>query len=206
MKVKINYENMRDSNLSVFAEDVVVQLTGNTNFTFTEGVLTSLATASTTYAQKLAATLGGGKVNTAEKRAARITLVALLRSVAQQVNLQGNNDEVILKTSGFMMAYETTEPKPLQVPTDFEARPGSNPLELYMTVKSHTQVDSYVFCYGPADTAGNLSNLQQRVSADNSVTISNLEPNVKYVCRVFYTGRKKVSEFSSLQYSYVMPA
>ncbi len=205
-KVRISYDYMKDDQLSVFSGNVVTQLTGNANFTFEAGVLENLTALSTDYTQKLEAAQAGGKVNIAEKRNARTALLLALRTVAQLVNLQGNNDEAILKSSGFVMANQSAEPKAVPDPKGFVAKPGPDPLSLHMQVTKFSEVDTYVFCYGPAETAGDLSNLQQRAVSDPSVVIHGLEPNVRYVCRVFYIANKKHSGFSSLQYSYVLPA
>ncbi|SFU37433.1 hypothetical protein SAMN05216480_10234 [Pustulibacterium marinum] len=204
-KVRISYAYMKDSQLNVFAGEVITKLTGNTNFTFDAGVLEALTAASVAYRESLEAATGGGMAYTAEKNIARATLLVALRKVAQIVNYQADGDEAKLLNCGFILIRIPTEVV-LPAPINFSVVAGPEGADLILRMKANKDAKSYLFFVGPSETPVVTAKLQQHSSSSCTLHITGLEPGVKYACRAAYLGSSKSKlKYSSIQFACTTP-
>jgi hypothetical protein len=111
--------------LDEFTGAVVAGLTGNTAFPtpavsiadLTAVSIADLTAAQTAFEDAMTAMSQGGTQATADKNAKRDALVALLRTEAQYVQLNGKNDLPTLLSSGFQVNSTNTAQSPLDTPS-----------------------------------------------------------------------------------------
>ena len=97
----IGFAKLADASLITKADAIIDALTGNAHSTTPKPTLAAVQTAATVFQEALAAAEGGEKLKTAEKNAARATLLTLLRSLALYVQQNCQDDLAILLSSGF---------------------------------------------------------------------------------------------------------
>jgi hypothetical protein len=103
--------------LDEFTGAVVAGLTGNPAFTTPAVSIADLTAAQTAFEDAMTAMAQGGTQATADKNAKRDALVALLRTEAQYVQLNGKNDLPTLLSSGFQVNSTNTAQSPLDTPS-----------------------------------------------------------------------------------------
>ncbi len=123
--VSLGFAQLPDSDLDEFTGAVVAGLTGNTAFPtpavsiadLTAVSIADLTAAQTAFEDAMTAMSQGGTQATADKNAKRDALVALLRTEAQYVQLNGKNDLPTLLSSGFQVNSTNTAQSPLDTPS-----------------------------------------------------------------------------------------
>lgn len=114
--VSLAFAQLPDAELGEFTQSVITKLTGSAAFPAPPVTLPNLTAANTAFEAALAAAADGGIQATAVKNAARATLVAMLRQVANYVQGASNNDLPTLLSSGFFAASTNTASSPLLKP------------------------------------------------------------------------------------------
>ncbi|HEY0550578.1 MAG TPA: fibronectin type III domain-containing protein [Verrucomicrobiae bacterium] len=106
---RVSYAFLRepDAPFLVFSEGVVIGMTGNPAYTTPRISLATLATENANFRNALAASEGGGVVNTALKDAARQVVEDLLRPQAAYVQSIAGDDLAMLLSSGFQAVKNT---------------------------------------------------------------------------------------------------
>ncbi len=115
--VSLGFAQLPDSDLDEFTGAVVAGLTGNPAFTTPAVSIADLTAAQTAFEDAMTAMAQGGTQATADKNAKRDALVALLRTEAQYVQLNGKNDLPTLLSSGFQVNSTNTAQSPLDTPS-----------------------------------------------------------------------------------------
>ncbi|SFU71024.1 hypothetical protein SAMN05216480_11537 [Pustulibacterium marinum] len=186
-KVLISYFYLKDAEVSPFANHILSNLTGNTNFTLAEGMLTNLATADATYLD-LYNTLSpnGTRTNTTAKNNARAEVLDLLRQLASMVNLQAYGDKDKLQSSGFPLAKTPEPSKPLNAPEFVSVQVGKAKGSILVQVTNLKQADFYVFAYTDDSTITDPAKMQQVSSKQTSVEITGLTSGVTYYVSAAY--------------------
>ncbi len=187
-KVITGFNNYSDPNLDVLGNSAVTDLTANAHFTFVNGELIALTTNQNTYHIKLAAVATGNALAVTEKNIARKDLLASLRIIAIQVNLQADGALLKLQSSGLPLA---TVPQyhAQSAPEGFIVDNG-NSGELYAKVNKSPVGDSgTVFAYTlAANTVTNPEQWTLKPVNSHSITLKNLTPGVEYKVSAAYKG------------------
>jgi len=100
-RTSLGFARLPDAELGTFAENVVAKMTGNASYPTPVVPLAELQATLNAFTTALAAAEQGGKQATANKNAARESLMALLRQEAAYVESVANDDLPTLLSSGF---------------------------------------------------------------------------------------------------------
>jgi hypothetical protein len=112
--------------LIAFGRQVVVALTGNTNYTTPVPSLTAVTTAVDALETANEDAMHGDRLAISRRKDARLALVNLLRLLAAYVDNQGQQDRTILMSSGFELVRVPAPIGPLQPPNAPTLRRGKN--------------------------------------------------------------------------------
>jgi len=116
LRVSHRYTRLSDSSFSMFASSAIVAMTDNPAFPNPLVPVAVLSSLQTDFADKLATSLGGGKIATAAKNNARAALTDALRREGGYV--QGvSRDSVTLLSSGYSEASRNRAQSQLVKPT-----------------------------------------------------------------------------------------
>lgn len=111
-KVSLGFTKLSDPQLIVFCDHVIDCMTGNADYPTPSPTLSSLQISLTAFQGAAAAAKGGGVILTAQKNAARTTLIDKVRTLAFYVQQECASDLATLLSSG----YEATKaPTPVGV-------------------------------------------------------------------------------------------
>lgn len=142
LRVSLGFAKLPDDELLTFTKNVIDGLTGNAEFPTPPVTLAALSAAYVDFTNKLAASLNGGKMETAAKDAARQALLALLRDQTTYVQLMASNDETAMLSSGFNPMNTNRASAPLDQPEALELSNG-NSGELIAKVKPVKNTSMY---------------------------------------------------------------
>jgi len=187
-KLITNYYKYTDADLDVAASTAVTDLTGNANFTFNNGELTTLTAATTKYHNTLAALATGGTAAVIEKNAARTDLLNALNVIATQINLQANGDLLKLETTGMALVAQPqrrVEPMPGNLYVE-----NGNGSDLFVSVDVSPAGDNgTLFAYTPvSNTVADPALWTIKTSNGHSVTIKGLISGTQYKITAAYKG------------------
>src|ERR1700728_2408139 len=115
--VSLGFAQLPDSDLDEFAGAVIAGLTGNAAFPPPAVSIADLPAAQTAFEDAMTAMAQGGTQATADKNNKRDALVALLRTEAKYVELNGKNDLPTLLSLGFQVNSTNTAQSPLATPS-----------------------------------------------------------------------------------------
>jgi hypothetical protein len=121
-KIVTSFPRYRDTELDNKAKFIISSMTGNVNFVTPVPSLAEIAAAHTDYTVALGDAETGGKGAVALKNKTRDILEALLVKLAHYVLIYGNDDEVILLSSGFSLSKGINPVGILPKPTGFSVK------------------------------------------------------------------------------------
>lgn len=143
IQVLIGFSYFPDAVLLAFAEQVLVAMTGNTNFPTPSPELKVIGDAINNYETALSNAADGGKTLTAIKNQQREEMLKQLKLLANYVELNCNNDRAIALSSGFELKKARGHSTPPAVPTGISASQGNLNGEIDITCKP--QADAKLF-------------------------------------------------------------
>lgn len=108
-KILTSFTGYNNAALIQKAEFIVKSMTDNASFETPIPALTDIKTAIDTFGTAIAKAEEGGKTDRLVRDQKRTDLVALLKKLALYVQMESNNDEVVLASSGFTLR-KTPEP------------------------------------------------------------------------------------------------
>lgn len=199
-RVLTNYSDLSDKELIPFSNNVLISLTGNTNFSFSEGNITKLATLITEFTD-LVNTTGpkGVRINTTEKNIARKNLLDYLRTLATQVNGQAYGNETRLVSSGFKLAKTSGDVK-LSEPTNLQVDLGSNIGSIVISIDKSYSASFNAFYYTSNLEETDITKMGTLSSTSTKVTVSGLESKTTYKVFAAYMGSKKYNKENEIKY------
>jgi hypothetical protein len=100
-RVSMKFARLKDSQIGIVASSVKIGLTDNPFFPNLPVSLADLSAATDDYCSAYATSLGGGRIPTALKNAARSKLISVLRDEAHYVQIIAKNNLPALLSSGF---------------------------------------------------------------------------------------------------------
>lgn len=115
-RVSYSFTRLSDAAIADFTDVIINGLTDNAGFPNLPVTLLELGNQKSTYLLKLAAAADGGKLATAEKNAAKTTLLESLRQLAAYVQSLANTDLTLLLSSGFQQVSTNRAQVPLSKP------------------------------------------------------------------------------------------
>ncbi|MFD0940821.1 fibronectin type III domain-containing protein [Pedobacter boryungensis] len=121
-KIVTTFTRYRDSELSAKANFIIKSMTSNANFASPVPSLGEITAADNDYTAALSDAETGGKSAIAVKNQAREKLEALLIKLSHYVTIYGNEDEVVLLSSGFSLAKGINAVGILPKPTGFSVK------------------------------------------------------------------------------------
>src|SRR5256885_1858933 len=98
-RVLYSFTRLPDAALQAFAGSVVAKMTGNAGYPTPRVALVALNAIATGFGDAITAAIGGGKMLTAEKNAAREALMGVLRQEASYVQSVAGEDLALLLSS-----------------------------------------------------------------------------------------------------------
>ena len=103
-RVALSFARLPDSDLSAFANTVIVNMTGNAAFSQPPVPFTELAQLNADFRTAVSAAMDGGVSLTVAKQTARQALVSALRKTAAYVQIVADQDRALLLAAGFPTA------------------------------------------------------------------------------------------------------
>lgn len=100
-RVSMKFARFKDCQIGIVASSVKIGLTDNPFFPNLPVSLTDLSAAADDYWSAYATSMGGGRIPTAFKNAARAKLISILRDEAHYVQSVAKNNRLALLSSGF---------------------------------------------------------------------------------------------------------
>jgi len=139
-KIITNYALETDADLDNKVGAGIQGCTGNSNFTFSKGELTDVATAYTAYHNALIAVPTGNAAAISKKNSCRVTLEAKTGILCNTINLQANGDLTKLQSSGFPIAKAGTHPD-IGMPINFKVEHGLKAGEFILSADNPPYTD-----------------------------------------------------------------
>jgi hypothetical protein len=181
-----NFASLSDSALESKTQLIISSLTGNASFPTPTPALTALQTAFDAYQETLVKAGTGNRVDIAEKNAARVVVINLLRSLCTYVNLTANGNRAMLLSSGFSISKDR-EPIIIAKPENLKIENGLSSGELLLSVTAVKGASAYLHEYTTDATLAPQSWVSTTTTVSKAV-IDNLQPGTLYYCRVGAVG------------------
>jgi hypothetical protein len=199
-KVLTDYSKVRDFELNTFAQVVYTALNPNPNFIWGETAMEQFRAGILAYRAALEKAQDGTKSDRVAKKAARKTLIVILRKVAAEVNRQGAGNLAKLQSSGLRLARVKSRVGVLPKPTGFKVSSGANSGELLCWVDAHPNAVVYNFYFAPAPaSAGDWRLIPSTTRKKN---IAGFTPQIQYELKCAYQGREENLIFSDSVFIY----
>lgn len=200
VKIVTSFSRLSESKFFQKAQMILQCMTNNANFPTPSPDLTTLGEAITAYAAALANPLS--QANTALKNQLRAALTALLNQLALYVEINGNNDETVLLSSGFSLRKPKQPVGILPQASNFKATPLHNCM-IKLSNQKIDGADSYCYDYTPVPVT-EASTWTSINSTKASTLISNLTSGSQYAFRVSGIGSNPTVVYSNVITSYVL--
>ena len=126
VKSSLAFARLSDSELDNFAHAVFAAMTANAAFPSPPVTLANLQTATSDFTAKVAAAQNGGPMDTAAKNNSRQALLGILRQLAMYVQMNCNNDQAVLLSSGFQAQSTNRASIPLEQPQGLSLNNGQS--------------------------------------------------------------------------------
>jgi hypothetical protein len=186
-RVKLNFMSFSDAKLETKANFIASSLKGNVNFPTPAPPLADLVNAIADYTTALQGAATKEIVQVEIKKAQKITLLNLLRSLADYVNFAGGGSAVILASSGFDVTTPPGSSGPVQAPKTFTATIGKNPGEAITRAGGLSSQKYYNHQCSP-DPLTPASIWETYPATQGSFTFTGLESRKKYWFRAQVIG------------------
>jgi len=191
-KVIISFVHLTVALLIETAKNIVIKMTGNTNFPTPDVPLTQVTTSANTLETKYNAAQGGGKQQTADMHQARAALESLLHKEALYVERIALGNDTIILSSGFDISKQ---PKPASHPA-FTVIHGDHEGEMVVKHKASKGAKSWSWQYC-ADPITDKGWILAGISTQANYTITGLTPGIKYWFRAAHVKTNGMSEWCS---------
>jgi hypothetical protein len=197
IKPSISFLNTdSDPQLVVDTQTIITSLTGNTSYPTPEPTLAAVTMALDNFTIALANAADGGMTLTATKNGKRDVLVALLRDLANYVQVTCNGDLTVLLSSGFPIQKPQRNPiGVLPAPVDLKINLGSLSGELDAVVPPVFGASVYNWRLTTANAPTVV--LQTAQTTGGRTTFTSLTPGVVYSIQVNAVGAAGPSDWSN---------
>ena len=149
-RVAMSFAKLADTRIDLFANSVILNLTGNPAYPNLPVSLADLQSTTDAYASALADAQFGGRIATAIKKEARGRLVARLRDTAHYVQIIAKNDLATLLSSGFTAIDRNTAQTPVDRPVMLKAS-NQHSTQLWLRARGVANARSYQLRFKAGD-------------------------------------------------------
>ncbi|MFI5453633.1 fibronectin type III domain-containing protein [Pedobacter sp. UC225_61] len=198
-KIITSFSRYRDAEFSNKAKFIINSMTANANFAAPVPSLGEITAADNDYTAALSDAETGGKAAIALKNQARENLEALLLKLSHYVLIYGNDDEVVLLSSGFSLSKGGNPVGILPKPTGFTVKSTDKGM---VTIKL-TKVNGagmYQYEYRVVGTETWTTFL----STKSAVLVEPLTSGVEYEFRVTAAGSADERIYSDVLKSFIL--
>jgi len=185
LRVALNFNRLADGDLSAFTNNVINSMTATSTFSKPPVPLADVGKLLAAFEKAVAAAIDGGSAQTAAKNAAREALLAALRKLAAFVQMTADQDEALLRTSGFVPVSTTSRtPTKLSTPA-IVAVDNEGTTKLSVRLKPVANARSYEIkaLNGATMPAASVISTQAR-----RIIIGNLTPGTTYTLQARAIG------------------
>ena len=184
LRVAFSFARLSDGDLSAFTNNVINSLTNHATFSKPPVALADLGKLLATFDNAVGAAMDGGASLTAAKNAAREALLAALRKIAAYVQMMADQDEALLRTSGFTPVISSRSQAKLATPVIISVD-NAGTTKLSLRLKSVPNARSYEIraINGAAVPAASVISTQTR-----RVVVGNLTPGTTYTLQARAVG------------------
>jgi hypothetical protein len=202
-KINTGTKHLTDSDLSIKADYILVSMTGNANFANPEPPLAAVQTALNAFNTALAASKTRSSEQVAIKNEKRAVLEGLLTKLGLWVQLNSNDSEAVLLSSGFDLAKKRVPIGILPKPQNFVAIASVAKGSVRLQMERIHGAESYVFEYAKAPVMEDMQ--WQSVSKTRATAlITNLNSGHAYVFRAVAIGANPVRVYSDEVSTFVL--
>jgi cell division protein FtsL len=188
---------LSDDNLEGRAQQIHGNMEGSAFFPTPDPTLAAFLTAITAFSVAVAAAKDGGHLAVTIKNEKREELLNMLLLLSSYVLFTAKENKVIVVSSGFAVRKQAEPTPPLTKPENLQVMPGINIGEFQMKVANVKGAICYLHQVSSDATLAEES--WRTVSSTTSqALIVNLQPGIKYYCRVGAIGSKKQLVYSDV--------
>lgn len=204
-KVSKNFSSNKytQAQLKVKADHIIDEMTDNPHFPTPSPTLEVLTTASANYGNALEKAQNGNKEDTVLKNNAKEELIALLKQMANYVQMASAGNEAIILSSGFNVNKKPSLIGPLPKATNLKVSMAPNRGSVLLSCKVIKKARVYVFEYTHAPV-NNDSVWTKAVSTKHNTQIDGLNSGQQYVFRVAGAASDPTRNWSDQISSYVL--
>lgn len=198
-KILISFSTLSDAELQVKAQSVLDALTDNPFFTNPSPSLTDVKTALQDFVAATSKAKNRDKVDVIIKKQKKEELAALLKTLALYVQLEGQNNEEALASSGFTLKKEPQTIGVLPKPKTFTVTP-MHPGTIKINISAVYGAKVYLYEYrikGEKDW-------QSHTNTKTSVFLNNLTKATEYEFKVVAIGANTERVYSDIISSVVL--
>ncbi len=204
-KISIGFSSGKytDAELSNKANFIYEKMTGNTNFVTPEPPLTDLKTANDTYIVSLAKAESGTKEDTVIKNNNRAMLIAVLKLLANYVQITSRGDEAVILSSGYDVNKKPSTVGQLSKPENLIVKQGGNKGTVVVACDVVAYANFYEFEYTESPATAD-SNWILRTTTRHRMEFDGLTSGKQYTFRVAGAGTDPSRIWSEEVTSYVL--
>lgn len=185
-----------DAELIARTQDVLVGMTGNTNFATPTPTLAMIKTALDAFSTALAEAANGGRQLTAVKNAKRAELVSLMKQLGSYLTTASNGDIAILLSSAFPTQKAARSPiGPVATPEAPKLSHGAVTGEINAVAVAVT--GAYAYNWDAALASSPDVSVQTAQTTGARTTFSGLTPGQLYVVTLNALGAAGTSDWSN---------
>jgi hypothetical protein len=193
-----DYNKFNDAALDAKAQSIISALTSNANFPVTAPTLAIFTGIKNTYSTSLAKAFNRDRNAVAQKKVAKVALLANLNLLAINLESIALGDRVKLVSSGMEINSETESVPTLSAPTDMQLTDGINVGEMRFSVRATSQAIAYVFEYTLDAVPTEDNKWVSKTVSSREYLFTGLTSGVRIYCRVGAIGRKGQEAFTSI--------
>ncbi len=184
-----------DGQLILDINDIITGMTGNASYPTPSPTLAAVTAALNTFTTALSNASGGGVVLTSAKNAARAGLVALVRELANYVQVACKGDITVLLSSGFPIQKPVRNPVgQLPVPSNLTVSLGTYTGQL--NASASPVFGAAVYNWRLTTAAAQTTVVQSAQTTAASNTFTGLTPGIVYNAEVNAVGAAGPSDWS----------
>lgn len=202
MKALTTFSNSKytDAELSIKAQHVVANMSGNVAFPNPTPGLDTLTAAASDFEEAEQASRNGSRELVAIKNQRRAVLEAMLREEANYVNLVAKGNLALIISSGFEHSKRAEPIGALPAPENLQVKPGLSKGSLQVSCNPVRGATAYCFdyCLLPGTSWERVDSTKHRV------TITGLNSGQQYAFRVYALGTNPQRNWSAEVNSYVL--
>jgi hypothetical protein len=189
LSITNGFTKIGDSRLAKKAQQVYEAMNGNPHFPDPVPSMPALAQAISVFTDSLEACRFGDRLKAAAKNQKRQLLTDAMHQLADYVLFKSAGDIAIAVSSGFSVNRQRAPAPPIARPENLRVEPGLNSGELVNKINRVKGALAYLYQYA-TDAMMEQGHWASIPCSRTVCTLTNLQPGIKYNCRVSVIGPK----------------